>query len=52
MQPDLVRLLPDTAAISSKGILHISGHSIKNLAETYGTPLYVFVCMETKVWFF
>jgi diaminopimelate decarboxylase len=42
MQPDLVRLLPDTAAISSKGILHISGHSIKNLAETYGTPLYVF----------
>src|SRR5258706_2331902 len=38
----LFHLLPNTSAISSKGILHISGHSIKNLAETYGTPLYVF----------
>ncbi|HEX6483666.1 MAG TPA: diaminopimelate decarboxylase [Ktedonobacteraceae bacterium] len=42
MQSELVRLLPDTVTISSEGMLHISGHSIKNLAEAYGTPMYVF----------
>ncbi|HLI09503.1 MAG TPA: diaminopimelate decarboxylase [Ktedonobacteraceae bacterium] len=38
----LKKLLPDTATVSPEGMLHICGYSIKNLAQTYGTPLYVF----------
>ena len=42
MQPDLVRLLPDSATFSPEGVFRLAGHSVKDLAETYGTPLYVF----------
>jgi diaminopimelate decarboxylase len=38
----LFRLLPDTASISSNGILHIAAHSIPLLAQQFGTPLYIF----------
>ena len=41
MQPDLVRLLPDSATFSPEGVFRLAGHSVKDLAETYGTPLYV-----------
>jgi hypothetical protein len=51
MQPGLVRLLPDTATFSSEGVFHLAGHSIRNLAEMYGTPLYVFVWTETYDFF-
>ncbi|MEO8971477.1 MAG: diaminopimelate decarboxylase [Ktedonobacteraceae bacterium] len=35
-------LLPDTAAVSSEGILHIANHPLPHLAQEYGTPLYIF----------
>ena len=38
----LSRLLPDTATLSSGGILHIANHSISDLVQQYGTPLYIF----------
>lgn len=38
----LYRLLPDTASVSSSGILHIADHSIPLLAKQFGTPLYIF----------
>ena len=45
-QPDLLppisRLLPDTAPISPEGFLHIANHSVADLAQQYGTPLYIF----------
>ncbi len=38
----LASLLPDTASISPANVLHIASHSIPNLAQEYGTPLYIF----------
>ncbi len=38
----LSRLLPDTATLSSGGILHIANHSISDLVQQYRTPLYIF----------
>ena len=35
-------LLPDTAAVDDAGALSIGGCSIASLAETYGTPLFVY----------
>ncbi|MCU1394073.1 MAG: lysA [Ilumatobacteraceae bacterium] len=35
-------LLPDTAEIAADGSLHIGGCSLVDLAETYGTPLFVY----------
>jgi hypothetical protein len=49
MDSPLARLLPDTATVSPDGILQISGHSVKNLAEKFGTPIYVrFVLIDDK----
>lgn len=36
------RLLPDTAAFSKSDDLHIATHSIINLVQQYGTPVYIF----------
>src|SRR6267154_4562065 len=38
----LVRLLPDTATFSPEGIFHIANHSIPQLVQEFGTPLYIF----------
>lgn len=38
----LYPLLPDTATISSDGILSIAGHALSALAQQYATPLYLF----------
>ena len=38
----LAHLLPDTATFSPQGALHIAKHSVTELAQRYGTPLYVF----------
>jgi len=38
----LARLLPDTATFSPEGILHIADHSIQQLVQEFGTPLYIF----------
>lgn len=38
----IATLLPDTATLSQEGILHIAGHSLPELAQAYGTPLYIF----------
>ena len=38
----LTRLLPDSATVAPDGVLHIANHSISELAQEYGTPLYVF----------
>jgi diaminopimelate decarboxylase len=35
-------LLPDTTTISDAGVLHVAGHSLADLAQQYGTPLYIF----------
>ncbi len=35
-------LLPDTASVTSAGILHVAKHSLPELAREYGTPLYIF----------
>ncbi|MDQ2715527.1 MAG: diaminopimelate decarboxylase [Chloroflexota bacterium] len=35
-------LLPDTAAISADGVLHIAKHDVPDLARRYGTPLFIF----------
>lgn len=35
-------LLPDTASFSSQGILHIARHAVPELAQQYGTPLYIY----------
>src|SRR5258708_4049952 len=35
-------LLPDTASFSSQGILHIAKHSVPELVQQYGTPLYIY----------
>ena len=35
-------LLPDSATFSEQGVLHIANHSVPELAQTYGTPLYLF----------
>jgi diaminopimelate decarboxylase len=35
-------LLPDTATISPGGVLHIANHAVPDLAQQYGTPLYIF----------
>ncbi len=46
MKPDtssrISRLLPDTATFSPAGVLHIANHSVSDLVQQYGTPLYVF----------
>lgn len=36
------RLLPVTAAFSPEGVLHIANHSVPDLVQQYGTPLYIF----------
>ena len=38
----LAHLLPDSVTFSAQGVLHIANHSLSELAEKYGTPLYVF----------
>ncbi|MGH2495097.1 MAG: diaminopimelate decarboxylase [Ktedonobacteraceae bacterium] len=38
----LAHLLPDSATFSPQGVLHIANHSVPELAQCYGTPLYVF----------
>src|SRR5258708_19420935 len=38
----LARLLPDTATFSPEGIIHIANHSIQQLGQEFGTPLYIF----------
>ena len=38
----IAHLLPDSATFSSQGVLHIARHSLPELAQRYGTPLYVF----------
>ncbi|MFL5707095.1 MAG: diaminopimelate decarboxylase [Ktedonobacteraceae bacterium] len=38
----LTRLLPDTATISPEGVFHIASHSIPQLVQEFGTPLYIF----------
>ncbi|HET8843590.1 MAG TPA: diaminopimelate decarboxylase, partial [Ktedonobacteraceae bacterium] len=35
-------LLPDTATFSEQGTLQIAGHSVVDLVEQHGTPLYIF----------
>src|SRR5579859_8133165 len=35
-------LLPDSATFSEQGVLHIANHSVSELAQMYGTPLYLF----------
>lgn len=42
MTHPLSHLLPDSASFSAAGTLHIANHSISELAQRYGTPLYVF----------
>ncbi|HEY3993388.1 MAG TPA: diaminopimelate decarboxylase [Ktedonobacteraceae bacterium] len=34
--------LPDSATFSAEGVLHIARHSLPELAQAYGTPLYIF----------
>jgi len=36
------KLLPSTCSVGENGQLEISGHSIRQLAEKWGTPLYVY----------
>ena len=36
------RLLPDTTAVSQDGVMRIAGYLLSELAQRYGTPLYVF----------
>lgn len=35
-------LLPDTATFSHTCVLHIANHSVSDLVQQYGTPLYIF----------
>ncbi len=42
MRNPLFRLLPETASLSSGGVLHLAGYPVPDLAEKYGTPLYIF----------
>jgi diaminopimelate decarboxylase len=37
-----LNLFPDTATISTQGTLCIAGYSLAELAQTYGTPLYIY----------
>jgi diaminopimelate decarboxylase len=41
-QLSVARLLPDTTTISQDGALHLAGYSLSELAQRYGTPLYIF----------
>jgi diaminopimelate decarboxylase len=36
------RLLPDHATFSAEGVLHIANHSVPDLVQRHGTPLYIF----------
>jgi diaminopimelate decarboxylase len=47
MSYSLARLRPDTATFSPEGILHIANHSIQQLVQEFGTPLYIFIHMDT-----
>jgi diaminopimelate decarboxylase len=38
----LFRLLPDTATFSTNGVFHIANHSVAEIVQQFGTPLYVF----------
>ena len=38
----LAHMLPDSATISERGVLHIANCAVPELAREYGTPLYVF----------
>ncbi len=38
----LQSLLPNTATFSTEGTLRVAGHSVAELAQQYGTPLYIF----------
>ncbi|WP_165423285.1 diaminopimelate decarboxylase [Ktedonosporobacter rubrisoli] len=40
--PHLARLLPDSMEVAADNTLHIAEHAITELAERYGTPLYIF----------
>ena len=41
-RPIPLDLLPDSAAVEADGSLSIGGCSIAELAEQYGTPLFVY----------
>ena len=34
-------ILPFSSRVSSSGVLEINGHSIDDLVEEYGSPLYI-----------
>src|SRR5579875_2943326 len=38
----LEQLLPDTATVSSDGVIYLAGHAVPALAQQFGTPLYIF----------
>ncbi len=40
--PNISRLLPITATVSLNNELHIADHSVSELANQYGTPLYIY----------
>jgi diaminopimelate decarboxylase len=42
MRDGVLELFPDTAEVGPQGHLRISGLDVMDLAETYGTPLYVY----------
>ncbi|WP_017793600.1 diaminopimelate decarboxylase [Leucobacter salsicius] len=39
---ELWSILPEESAVDEAGVLHIGGVSVEQLAEQYGTPLYVY----------
>jgi diaminopimelate decarboxylase len=41
-QLSAARLLPDTTIVSQDGVMRIAGYSLSELAQRYGTPLYIF----------
>lgn len=38
----VMHLLPDSVGITPSGVLHIANHALPDLAQRYGTPLYIF----------
>src|SRR5689334_5249833 len=41
-QLSAARLLPDTTTVSQDGVMRIAGYLLSELAQRYGTPLYIF----------
>src|SRR6266853_1099988 len=42
LDPELLKLLPDTAAVTGGGHLSLAGCDVVDLAAEFGTPLYVY----------